>query len=67
MQKGRITITAVIEYELDPKNYLEEDRTPERMLAVDLNAAENDTFMFLEGDNVNWDFKAEVVEGETNG
>jgi hypothetical protein len=67
MQKGRITITVVIEYDLVPEHYPPEDRTPELMLALDLESAKDDTFAFLMNDNIKWDLKAELVEGDTNG
>lgn len=60
MSKARITITAVIEFEQNPERYQEEDRTPERMLAVDLDAARDDTFLFLDNPDAKWTITGEV-------
>lgn len=61
MIKLRITITAVFEYEADPKNY-PNCTTPAEMLAVDLDNAEEDPFSFLATDSVEWKTTGEVIE-----
>lgn len=62
--KARVTVTAVVEYELKPENYPEGRRTPEAMLKMDLEAADDDTFMFLDNPNVKWAFKGETINEE---
>jgi hypothetical protein len=60
MTKLRIVITATVEYEASPDAY-PEGSTPEQMLAIDLENADDDTFMFLDNDDVKWDIKGEVM------
>jgi hypothetical protein len=62
--KARITITAVVEFDMKPENYPEDKRTPEGMLQVELQAADDDTFMFLDSPNVKWAFKGETINEE---
>jgi hypothetical protein len=62
MAKLRIVITATVEYEADPNMYFE-GATPVQMLEIDLKNADDDTFMFLDNDDVNWDINGEVVDG----
>lgn len=60
--KVRVTVTAVVEYDLTPEYYPEEMRAdPKRMLAIDLVGAEEDTFLFLDRGGIKWDIKGEVL------
>lgn len=63
--KVRVTITAVVEYEMDPKNYPEETRhDPKAMLAIDMQGAEEDIFLFVDSDRTKWlPVKGEIVNG----
>jgi hypothetical protein len=60
MPKLRVTITAVVEYDADAKNY-PGCVTPEEMLAADLKNADEDTFTFL-GGATEWKIAGEVVK-----
>ena len=62
MNKIRVTITAVVEYDADPNNYPEDKRTPEGMLEIDLAGADDDTIGFISGDNVKWSISGEVIK-----
>ena len=59
--KFKFTITATVEYDVDPEFY-PDSKTPEEMLGADLKNANDDTFMFLEMPGVEWDIKGEIVE-----
>ncbi len=61
--KLRVTVTAVIEYEPDPRMYPEDMRTPERMLSTDLVGAEEDTLQFIDTDKAEWTITGEVING----
>jgi len=60
--KTRITITITVEYEQQPSLYAEADRTPERMLAVDLQGAKDDPYLFMEMDIAVLDVTGQVIE-----
>lgn len=64
MSKIRITMTATVEYTPKQAYYLPEDRTPERMLAVDLEGAKSDPLEFLSDDCVHIEFVGAVVQAE---
>lgn len=53
--KARVTVTAIVEYEINPENYPESIRhDPQLMLKEDLRAAEEDVFLFIDGTNTKW-------------
>jgi len=57
----RITLTVVLEYDANPKNYPVDQRTPEGMLAVDLESAEDDPYILI-GDDAAWKITGEIVK-----
>jgi len=61
--KLRVTVTAVVEYEPDPRMYPEDARTPNGMLSTDLVSAEEDPFQFIDTDKTVWTITGEVVNG----
>ena len=58
--KHKITITAVIVFDVDPADY-PDCTTDEERLAVDMENADSDTFSVLEMNNVEWSFTGEVL------
>lgn len=61
-KKIRITVTAVVEYELVP-DYYPGCSTYEEMLKTDLANAEDDIILFLDQDgNTKWNISGEVVD-----
>lgn len=62
MTKIRIKIEVEIEYEPNPENYPEESRTPEGMLAVDLECFEDDPAMVLYDTTADWKITGEVID-----
>lgn len=60
MTKLRIQLTATLEYEANPTAY-PDGSSPEQMLAIDLSNADDDTFMFLDNDDIHWEIKGEVM------
>lgn len=65
--KLRVTVTAVVEYEPDPRHYPDCDGDPRRMLAVDLACAEEDPFLFLGNRQAEWTVSGEVELSEKAG
>lgn len=51
-----------VEYEADPANYPEDKRTPEGMLEVDLENANEDPYVMMEFDNAKWTITGEIVK-----
>lgn len=60
MAKLRVIVTATLEYESDPEWYPDAS-TPEEMLAIDLENAKEDVFLFLDTSDTKWEFKGEVI------
>ena len=58
--KHLITITAKVLVEVDPKAYLGAT-TDEERLEIDMENAREDTFEMLGYDNVEWEFKGELL------
>lgn len=58
----RVKIEVEIEYTPDPHNYPEESRTPEGMLAVDIESFEDDPGMVLYDTNAKWKITGMVVD-----
>ena len=61
--KLRITAVIVREVEVERDWYIEEDQTPERMLAVELDNANEDFDYFLENECVSTTITGEVISG----
>ena len=61
MQKARLTITAVIEYDLEPWQYDKHHQTPEGMLEVDIGMAKNWPDPWLERKNAKITVKGELL------
>ena len=59
MAKARITFTVVTEYEFIPKHY-EGCKTPEQMLAVDLECANKDPYLSI-GYDADWKITGELI------
>lgn len=59
--KIRIKFEVVVEYTANPSNYPEGKRTPEAMLAVDLDNANSDPFMMLTED-ADWKITGELAQ-----
>lgn len=57
--KVRLTITAVKEYELNPKHY-PEGATPQQMLDIDIEGARLDPYLTLDDERTQWEFKGEM-------
>jgi hypothetical protein len=65
----RITQTTVIEYEVDPTNYVmpleTTEPTPEEMLEIDLKQArEDDTWIACVDDPISREVKGEIINAE---
>lgn len=60
MTKLRIKFEVTVEYEAHPEHYPEDQRTPEAMLAIDMQHAEDDPFGMLP-DAADWKITGEVV------
>ena len=58
----RLTVTAIREYEVDPKYYNTTD--VEEMLKIDREAAEDDHLLMLDGENVIWTVNTEEIKDE---
>jgi len=56
-----VTVTAVVEYEADPQHY-PGATTPQEMLAIDMEGADNDPYSFISSDSTEWTVTGEVVE-----
>ena len=61
--KHRITMTVVVEYEIDPANY-PGCTTDEERLAIDLEIAEDDIFAFMDSDKMSFDVTGETLKTE---
>jgi hypothetical protein len=59
--KLRVTVTAVVEYEANPEHY-PGATTPQEMLAIDMEGADNDPYSFISTDSAEWKVTGEVVE-----
>lgn len=53
MQKAVLKFEIEVPYEIDPRNYPEGSSTSE-MLSMDIEAANEDPFLFLESPNTVW-------------
>lgn len=58
--KLKITMTVTLEYAPNPAYYLKEDRTAERMLAIDMESAK-DSFDFFDVKDAAWEYKGEIL------
>lgn len=61
MTKLRIKVEAVVEYDADPLDYPEGQRTPEAMLAFDLANAEDSPLLSI-GESADWKITGEVAQ-----
>lgn len=61
MTKLRIKFEVVVEYDADPIDYPEGQRTPEAMLAVDVANAEDDPFAVI-GESTDWKITGELAQ-----
>lgn len=61
--KVRIKMTAVltVEFEADPKNYNVTDRSPERMLAIELENADDDAIGYFDNSETEWKITGEIL------
>jgi hypothetical protein len=64
MTKLRLNFHVIKEYEVDP-SYYPEGSTPEEMLAIDLEGANEDSYASMEGDNCLWTITGEVLGTRT--
>lgn len=55
----RVTVHAVVEYDARHEDYGTAD--PQEITKMDQASAEEDVFMFLDGEDTEWTIKAEVV------
>ena len=61
MTKARIKIEVVIDYEMRPSNY-PPNSTPKEMLDIDLAGANEDPFIMMDSDNVEWNISGEILK-----
>ena len=62
VSKAKITITIEVEFEQNPEFYPEDERTPEKMLAIDLAAARDDPFLTMDCEEAKWTIIGEIVK-----
>jgi hypothetical protein len=58
--KLKLTVKVTCEYTPNPKHY-PEGSTPQDMLEIDIEGADEDPFMFLGGDGLVWEVSGEVL------
>jgi len=59
MAKARITFKVVVEYNMKPE-YYEDGSTPEQMLGVDIENANDDPMLMIGGD-AKWEIVGELI------
>lgn len=63
--KAKITVSVTFEYEMNPENYMDGERTPEQMLATDLANINDDPFSFIDSSSAQWVIAGELLKEET--
>lgn len=60
--KLKIRFVVDVEYQADPSNYPEDSRTPEKMLAIDLDGAKDDPFLMMDMPGAKMEITGEVAK-----
>ncbi len=64
MTKLKITIKYELEYEPNPNYYPENNRTPEKMLALDLANTEDDPYLTIENGDCTLTIIGEIIDSD---
>jgi len=60
MTKFRLTLTATMEYGVNPKNY--PDKSMEGMLAIDIKDAMEDPMLIFDSPCTQWEVSGELIQ-----